>query len=99
MLAFATGQRIRRPAVLDLLIRSERTEAQGTQSLEARLASMQSAISANPKRLERLAGVPVLLVDDVMDSGATLMASAEACLAAGATRVDVLTLARAAKDT
>ena len=40
----------------------------------------------------------MVLVDDVLTSGATLSACAEACLDAGAARVDVLTLARVVKD-
>ena len=38
----------------------------------------------------------VLLVDDVLTSGATFSACTEALRAAGATRVDVLALARVA---
>jgi predicted amidophosphoribosyltransferase len=38
------------------------------------------------------------VIDDVMTSGATLAASAEACRAAGASAVCVLVLARVAKD-
>ena len=43
-------------------------------------------------------GWPVLLVDDVMTTGATLSAATAACYARGADHVSVLTLARAAKD-
>jgi len=39
----------------------------------------------------------VLLVDDVMTSGATLTACANACLDAGAKEVFIVTLARAVK--
>jgi predicted amidophosphoribosyltransferase len=45
-----------------------------------------------------MAGRPVLLIDDVMTSGATLAAAAEACLASHASEVCILTLARVAKD-
>lgn len=44
----------------------------------------------------RVAGRAVLLVDDVLTSGATFSACTEALRTAGATRVDVLALARVA---
>ncbi|MCE8468351.1 ComF family protein, partial [Rhodovulum sulfidophilum] len=50
-----------------------------------------------PRHRGRVAGRTVLLIDDVMTSGATLGAAAGACLAAGAAEVRVLVLARVAK--
>ncbi|MBT3467251.1 MAG: hypothetical protein HN456_08775 [Rhodobacteraceae bacterium] len=49
-------------------------------------------------RRRRMIGRSVLLIDDVMTSGATLAAATEACYAGGADHVSVLRLARAAKD-
>ena len=42
-------------------------------------------------------GKSILLVDDVMTSGATFDAATRACLNAGAKKIDVVVLARAAK--
>ena len=44
------------------------------------------ALTVHPRRAARIEGRHVLLVDDVMTSGATLAAAAEACIAAGAMR-------------
>ncbi|NIY96633.1 phosphoribosyltransferase, partial [Salipiger sp. HF18] len=52
-----------------------------------------------PKWQPLLRDRPVLLVDDVMTSGATLSMATEACVAAGASEVCVCVLARVAKDT
>ncbi len=46
----------------------------------------------------RLAGRAVMIVDDVMTSGATLRATAMAAKEAGAEKVSVLVLARVVKD-
>ena len=43
-------------------------------------------------------GRAVLLIDDVMTSGATFAAATEAAMAAGASRVDVLALTRVTRQ-
>lgn len=85
-------------SIPDLLTRVRRTELQDGKNRDQRFANLAEAIKPARHAALKLAGRPVILVDDVMTSGATLAASAEACHAAGARRVDVLVLARVAKD-
>jgi len=82
----------------DGLVRVKATVVQDGKGRDARFANMAGAIRAHPKRGVGLAGKQVLLVDDVMTSGATFAAATEACFNAGATRVCVLALARVAKQ-
>lgn len=82
----------------DLLIRPRRTPSQEGRGREDRFANLHDAIRLHPRRAARVAGRAVLLVDDVMTSGATLAAAAEACRAGGAAEVCVLVLARVAKE-
>ncbi|WP_099909488.1 ComF family protein [Puniceibacterium antarcticum] len=82
----------------DALIRTTYTPSLDGKSREERFATLADALSVHPKRAQQLAGRRVLLVDDVMTSGATLAAASEVCLAAGAREVCVTVLARVAKD-
>jgi len=82
----------------DLLIRTRHTGSQEGRDRDSRFANMTDALAPHPRRENRIAGRHILLVDDVMTSGATFAAAAEACIAAGATGVSVLALARVAKD-
>jgi ComF family protein len=83
---------------VDGLLRSKRTATLQGHSRDARFAELAGAIVPNPKRTDQIAGKHVILVDDVMTSGATLAASAEAAMAAGARNVSIVTLARVVKD-
>jgi ComF family protein len=98
LLAQALARETGLPHCPDLLVRTRRTRMLDGKSPAQRIAALNGAISPHPKRRHRMAGRAVLLVDDVMTSGATFAACAAACLAGGAADVYVLALARVAKD-
>ncbi|MFY0693190.1 MAG: ComF family protein [Paracoccaceae bacterium] len=81
----------------DALCRSSNTASLDGASREERFARLEGAIRPHPKNGHCLKGKDVLLVDDVMASGATLTACSLACQEAGARRVAVIVLARVAK--
>jgi ComF family protein len=82
----------------DLLIRRRATPSQEGRNRDARFANLSDALALHPRRAAKVEGRHILLIDDVMTSGATLAAAAEACVAGGAKGVSVLVLARVAKD-
>lgn len=98
LLSTAISARLGQSHCPDLLTRHRRTAPLDKTSREDRFATLASAISITKSRQQIMVGRTVVLVDDVMTSGATLAACSEACLAAGAAQVFVLTLARVAKD-
>lgn len=98
LLSAALARRIDRPHCPDLLLRRRRTAIQDGRTREGRFLNLSGAITAHPGRAGLIAGRHVLLVDDVMTSGATLAACAEACFAAGADAVDIGVLARVLRD-
>ena len=83
----------------DLLQRRRNTGSQDGLTRDDRFANMTAALTAHPRRTRLIEGRHILLVDDVMTSGATLASAAEACIAAGASGISVLVMARVAKDT
>lgn len=86
------------PAAPDLLLRRRATPSQGRLSRAERQRNVAGAFAVNPRRAAALQGRRLLLVDDVMTTGATVSACARAALRAGAASVDVLVLARAVRD-
>lgn len=94
LLARVVAERGERPCIADLLERRRRTPSQGRLSGSARARNVRGAFAVNPARAALLAGRRVLLVDDVLTTGATVEACARTLLRGGAEAVDVLTLAR-----
>jgi ComF family protein len=94
LLARRLGRLANVPSVPDALIRARATAALGELSAEARRQAVEGAFAVRPHRAGRIAGKRVLLIDDVLTSGATCAGCAEALLEAGAAAVDVLVAAR-----
>ncbi len=81
-------------AAVDVLLRTRRTPSQGRLSPPARRRNVAGAFAVRSGRAELIRGRHVVLVDDVMTTGATAEACTRTLLRAGAAAVDVLTLAR-----
>jgi ComF family protein len=76
-----------------LLLRSRRTVPQVGLSRDQRRKNVAGAFTVSPGRQPALNGARVVLVDDVITTGATVGACARALRRAGAAHVDVLALA------
>lgn len=98
LLAARIARVVGRPLCPDALLRTRRTRALEGHSRDARFAALDGAIAAHPGRLAQIRGRHVLLIDDVMTSGATFAAGTEALRGAGARDVAVLALARVGKE-
>ncbi|MCB2055607.1 MAG: ComF family protein [Geminicoccaceae bacterium] len=83
----------------DTLSRPQATiSQQGLRAHERKENVTAAAFAVAPGRRTALEGRSVVLIDDVLTTGATVSACAQVLLRAGAARVDVLTLARVAQD-
>ncbi|HEV2557798.1 MAG TPA: ComF family protein [Microvirga sp.] len=83
-----------RPCDPFLLARVKRTEAQVGLTKAQRRDNLQGAFRVPAEARARLAGKRVLLVDDVLTTGATANACSRALIRGGAAAVDVLAFAR-----
>lgn len=77
-----------------LLLRIHDTPAQSTLPKHERLRNVAQAFAVEPLQHHALAGKKLVIVDDVMTSGASMTAAARTLRAAGAAHITALVLAR-----
>jgi ComF family protein len=99
MLAQAVGRLTGVAVDCFLLKRVKRTASQVGLSADQRRRNVRGAFRVDRARRGRIRGRNVVVVDDVITTGATAEACARALKRAGATKVDVLALARAVEPT
>ena len=79
-----------------ILVRVRETSPQSDLDLAQRLHNVREAFAVDAARARRLRGASVVVVDDVMTSGASVAAATRALKIAGAARVTAVVLARTA---
>ena len=94
LLALALGRLTGKTVMPDLLIRRRATQKQGKLGRLARTRNVAGAFALHPGRAEHARGQRILLVDDVVTTGATIAGCARALRQGGVGGVDVLALAR-----
>ena len=93
LLAMALAKGAGVPCMPDLLYRARRTPPQGLLGRDARARNVKGAIRLG-KAIDFVKEKRILVVDDVLTTGATLGECVRVLREAGAARVDVVTLAR-----
>lgn len=81
-------------AAPDLLLRVRHSAPQATLDRKDRIGNVKGAFAVDPDRIARINGADIVLVDDVMTSGASIFTAAATLRQAGAARITALVLAR-----
>jgi ComF family protein len=93
LIAAVAARELRLPMV-EAVARTRETEAQYHLDRRHRAANVRDAFAVRPRARRAVAGRWVVLVDDVVTTGATLCSTADALLDAGAVAVSAVTVAR-----
>ncbi|MDF8335421.1 ComF family protein [Novosphingobium cyanobacteriorum] len=94
LLARRIAEALGQPVLVDGLVRVRQTPSLGRLNRRQRAQALDGAIAAHAGRKDRLEGANVLLVDDVMTSGATTNACIKALRKAGVGGIRITCFAR-----
>lgn len=94
LLAQALSRATGVPCIVDGMVRTRATPSQGRMDRTRRERNVRGAFAIRKSRAAALKGRHVVLVDDVLTTGATVSSCTRALLRGGAARVSVLALAR-----
>lgn len=98
LLAYGVSRVSGVPCLPDLLKRVRSTKPQMSLDRKSRAANVKKAFAVSARTGRQLEGLVVVLVDDVVTTGATANACARTLKKAGAKQVHVLSLARTVKE-
>jgi ComF family protein len=90
LIAEGLGKALEIFVITDLLYRTRNTESQTQKSREERITNMQGAFGV--KNTEKYINKHILLIDDVLTTGATLEACANALITIPETRISIATI-------
>lgn len=96
-LAAALARKTGIPTAPDILLRIRPTRPQVGLKANARLKNVEGAFAVNSAKTRYLHGKNIILIDDVITTGATVETCTRTLIDAGARQVDVLALARVVK--
>lgn len=98
LLAYSISAQVKIPCAIGILQRVRPTPPQMRLDRKTRLRNVRKAFAVSPAAMAEIMGKTVVLVDDVITTGATADACARVLKKAGAKEVRVLTLARTVKE-
>jgi ComF family protein len=94
LLAQKIGVLAGKPVLPDVLLRIRATPVQGHLKRKERQENVKGAFAVDARQKSGVEGKTLVLIDDVMTTGATVNECSRVLLAAGAKQVNVLTLSR-----
>lgn len=94
IIAAVTSKQLNIPLLLEKVERHVKTDPQEGLSLHNRKKNLNNAFSITPSLQQKIAGTYIVIVDDVVTTGATVNSLCHTLLAAGVQRIDIWCICR-----